>query len=386
MTQVKRIVNGSQVLLTTHDYGGSITIHAEAVISPQGSPIYIHRDITFPRDMDGDSMADFWESQYGDLDPAADIDGDGLTNLEEYRVVMWGKMDRIEPNSTYQSVAYIPRNSVTPIRPDPTRRDLFVQFVGFDADHAFAIGEAHHQAGIDVYALDVETVSAHNLSDDYNIDVVTVTLSDGTFGFESGHIIKRGVMDYTFATLGLSSYGSDTAYGANCTIFKTSMDYYFRDRPYKDYTTFDGSNMRDQNAWGPKNGMLDMMPNVEDKDDDGVKDGGEDKSGNGMLDGDYIVRAPAGSPDPWEFNHDLSPFNINNDPVPLVELPVADTNIEYTKAQVLKHVITHEIGHNTGVNLHTDDPLCVMYKYSIDWIRDNNFCDTALELIMIHNY
>jgi hypothetical protein len=104
-----------------------------------------------------------------------------------------------------------------------------------------------------------------------------------------------------------------------------------------------------------------------------------------VLDGDHVVRAPAGSDDPWEFNHDLSPFNINNDSVPLVELPVGDVNYETTKAQVLKHVITHEIGHNVGVDIHTEDPLCVMYKYSSDWLRDDHFSDAAQTLIMIHN-
>ncbi|MGD9160712.1 MAG: choice-of-anchor Q domain-containing protein, partial [Desulfobacteraceae bacterium] len=36
------------------------------------------------KDTDSDSMPDFWEDIYGDLDPALDDDSDGLNNLEEY--------------------------------------------------------------------------------------------------------------------------------------------------------------------------------------------------------------------------------------------------------------------------------------------------------------
>jgi hypothetical protein len=150
--------------------------------------------------------------------------------------------------------------------------------------------------------------------------------------------------------------------------------------------------MRDQNAWGPKNGVLDPITAVEDRDDDGKIDGGEDKSGNGEFDGDYIVRDlnyPAVSTDPWDFKQDLSPFNVDNDLPVQVELPVAASvnyiTDEYLPPQVLKHVITHEIGHNVGINIENDDPSCIMLNSTINWLRDNHFSDPAKQLIRIHN-
>jgi len=392
------VYNQNQVTLLPTDYGGSITIRAEVkIITAEGSEKSLQNDVGFPQDSDNDGMADNWEKENGlDLsadDSDADPDDDGLTNFEEYRGVLWGKLHVAWPDNTYNTVAYIPDNQVTHIRTNPNHRDLFVKFIDFDAAHPFAIGKAFNEEEIDVHALDAEVMTLKGLSDDYNIDVVTVTLADTTFGFETGHIIKRGIRDYTFATLGLSSYGNDTAYGANCTIYKPSMDYYYSDIPYRDYTTFDGTNMGNQNAWGPKNGVLDPITAVEDRDDDGKKDGGEDKNHNGVLDGDYIVRNPnypAGSSDPWEFNHDLSPFNVDNDNPVQVELPVAagvnHITDEYLPSQVLKHVITHEIGHNVGIDLHTADSTCVMYNSSINWLRDNHFSTAAKDLIRIHNF
>ncbi len=391
------VINPNQVVLTPRDYGGSIVINAAVTITAEDgiTPINLQKDFRFPKDTDEDGMADKWEKDnslnFSMDDSSADPDGDGLTNFEEYRGVLWGKLNSVGPNSVYQTVAYIPDNIVTHIRTNPNHRDLFVQYIGFDPlTHPFAIGEAYHQEGIDIYALD-ETAAA-SLNETFNIDVVTVKLVEATFGLETGHIIKRGKRDYTFATLGLSSFGNNESYGANCIIYKPAHVYYFKDIPYKDYTTFDGTNMGNPNAWGPKNGVLDPITAVEDRDDDGKKDGGEDKNHNGVLDGDYIVRDPnypTGSTDPWEFNHDLSPFNVDKDNPVQVELPVAASvdhiTDEYLPPQVLKHVITHEIGHNVGINIENDDPSCIMLNATTNWLRDNHFSDPAKQLIRIHN-
>jgi len=388
--------NPNQVVLTPRDFGGSIVIHAAVTVTPGvGDPVFLEKDVRFPKDTDHDGMADQWELANG-LDPfvddsGLDPDGDVSTNFEEYRGYKWGKLNRVEPNGVYKTAAYIPEYIVTHIRTHPGRRDLFIKFMDFGGTYPFAVGEAFYQSGIDVYALDANTVSSATLNEEFNIDVVTIRLAVDTFGFESGHIIKRGVRDYTFATLGLSSFGGDDAYGANCTIYKTAFDYYFSDRPFKNHTTLGGDmNMRNQDNWLGPNNVLDEITAVEDKNDNGEMDGGENKSGDGLLDGDYIVRDPEypseNHEEPWLFNQDLSPFNINNDLEFLVELPVGEFEHEYTKAQALKHVITHELGHNTGVSLHTEDPTCVMFNQSNNWIRDDKFCDTALQLIRIHNF
>ena len=57
---------------------------------------------------------------------------------------------------------------------------------------------------------------------------------------------------------------------------------------------------------------------------------------------------------------------------------------EYSKAQVLKHTITHELGHAVGM-LHSPDNTCVMYEYSIDWKRDGKFSTEALNQMSVHS-
>ena len=57
----------------------------------------------------------------------------------------------------------------------------------------------------------------------------------------------------------------------------------------------------------------------------------------------------------------------------------------YTLARVLKHTITHELAHTLAGPKHTEDPLCLMYKYSINWRRDNYLSDYYRSLLRIHN-
>jgi hypothetical protein len=96
------------------------------------------------------------------------------------------------------------------------------------------------------------------------------------------------------------------------------------------------------------------------------------------------------------YTYNLSAFDVNNNG--LVELPVAggctdadcsnvNPNYEYTKQQVLKHTITHEMGHGVGAatnSTHTTDAACVMYQYSNNWSRDNRFSNTAIGRMLFH--
>ena len=129
---------------------------------------------------------------------------------------------------------------------------------------------------------------------------------------------------------------------------------------------------------------MDPISNVEDKNDNGINDASGSTYETGCstcpFKSDVLV---AGS-----YNQQLTAFDINNNA--LVELPMAsdpnniDTNYEYTRAQVLKHTITHEMGHAVGMS-HNSDSTCVMYMYSNNWSRDGRFSNTAVGQIRIHN-
>jgi len=57
---------------------------------------------------------------------------------------------------------------------------------------------------------------------------------------------------------------------------------------------------------------------------------------------------------------------------------------ESTLQQVLKHTITHEMGHAVGMT-HNSNSDCVMYEYSQNWRRDHHFSDFALNQMRILN-
>jgi predicted Zn-dependent protease len=57
-----------------------------------------------------------------------------------------------------------------------------------------------------------------------------------------------------------------------------------------------------------------------------------------------------------------------------------------TKQQVVRSVITHELGHAVGVSIHTStDAGDIMLDYSTNWTRDDHFSADAAPMISIHN-
>ena len=343
-----------QVSFTIKDFGGVITFRATATVitnASSSSPGVIPLDkvVSFPKDADNDKVPDFYEARYpGDLLPDADQDQDGLTTLEEYRGVQWGRLVKQEPDAVYNTVAYLPATlpygAVEHIRTDPIHRTLFISFSNFVPPDQFAIGAAFHNLDnpVEVFALGQPVIDANGLSG-YRIGVASVTYDPGAYGAENGHIYDRSDRDWSFSTLGASSFGSDTGYGANCNVFKAAMDLFFLgDKPYLDGATFEGTRSNEMKTaanWDPElhNGRLDPVGRVEDGNDNGTLDVRENlvdlpNYPSGQLDGDHPVPCLTENgcdPDPnndgwfdvrWEYGHDLSPFDI--DMSGKVELPV----------------------------------------------------------------
>jgi hypothetical protein len=293
-----------------------------------------------------------------------------------------------------------------------------VRYVGFDATHPFAVGEAFHllASPVDIHAL--SDSQAANLGE-YNIGVATVTLVDGALGTQNPHLYRRAIRDWSFRTLGKASFGGDELYGATCFVYKQSIDKLFSDKPHHDWTTYSGTkkpHFSNPAYWvdGPNSG-LDGIKRVEDQNDNGLLEN-DDETGNEILDGDYPVPVNITSPDPayaqsgisppsgpdidgdgkddqWDFRFELSPFNVDNDTAPsLVELPVMgsaaetiDPLYENGIEQVIKMMVTHELGHNVGVDLHTNNSDCTMNSETNNFVMDNFFSSTAEALVRIHN-
>jgi hypothetical protein len=94
----------------------------------------------------------------------------------------------------------------------------------------------------------------------------------------------------------------------------------------------------------------------------------------------------------------LSPFDIDADMY--VELPlISDSTIldkfsrdynngiplEYPIGEVRRHTNTHEISHALAGPSHTNDPTCLMYRYSNNWRRDGHLSDYYRSLLRVHN-
>jgi hypothetical protein len=408
------LISGNSITLTPQDYGGSITVRVTA----NGGAIV--EDFVFPEDKDADNLADAWELiAFGNLyyTGADDYDGDGLTNAQERRGFKWGpemvRWSSIGPNAVgsansgalYQTEAFVPQGDAVWFYTDPTRKDLFVRVTGYDfnagnadngfdaaCDCPFALGAAYDSAGVDVHAVSIDNPPAYTTTDvsagntcadnidsgcwENDIDVVKVTNNlTQNFATSDGHINKRGIRDWDWDTKGYSGIGTATFYGSGTTTYQIALDNYFTDQPYIDHPT----------AGNP--GELDPVvnANVEDKNDNGALDKKEDTvSNNNVLDGDHLAL-------PVTYAYDLSAHDIDGDT--FVELPlVTDPSLpqsagfvdEYSLAQVLKHTITHELGHALGMN-HNANNTCLMYQYSNNWSRDGALTADAFAELNIHN-
>ncbi|HEV8614863.1 MAG TPA: Ig-like domain repeat protein [Methylomirabilota bacterium] len=244
------------------------------------------------------------------------------------------------------------------------------------------------------------------------LDVATVYY-DGVncSGGSCEHIQKlSGTRQWTFATLGSSDFGSSTAYGASIRVYKRAFNGYFTDRPYKAGTNVpecgpsvtSGTQCFVRASDGTR--MLAPTTLVADADDNGYRTNNKEPvDGTGVLLSDVY--------DAGSFGRQLSAMAALNDgcvQLPLVTDPrqlarctATDlTNGTFflglltdgvtpdpraTRRQVMRHLITHEVGHGVGVTTHTGDASDLMYQSSNNWRRDGHFSDTAAGQLQIHN-
>lgn len=372
------VVRGNEVSVVARDYGGLLLVRVQTTVGKTA----IAQSFSVPKDSDADGLPNAWEKQFGDLTAQGDHDasaggrflGDGLINAEEYRGFMWGpELARIDTGDVYQTSAYLPQGEAGHFRGNPWRKDLFVKFRNYDATNPFALGAAFFNAGIDVHVVNAATNPAPG---ETNLDaLLVVNEQQAPFPFTDGHINKVGIRAWSWDTKGGSAIGDGFKYGEPRS-YQIPLDFYFGgDRPYDD-----GSAGR--NGTVAADGWLNLPSNVEDGNDNGTIDRNEDINKNKVLDGDTYVKG--------SFHQKLTVFDIDNDgrvELPLTTNPASiDPSSEYTKAQVLKHTVTHEVGHAIGAAKdHDVDARCVMYKYSKDWSRDDCFSALALGQLQIHN-
>jgi hypothetical protein len=426
---------GNQIILTCRDYGGSITLHASAVILVGTETIPLDRDFTLPKDSDGDGLPDIKEIEYGTNPTNPDTDNDGVsddledmdvsvdpkdatktgdnkTNFEEYRGYKWGQLEpypgtnpigSAQDGFVYQTETLEPTGTIVHFRPDWDKKDLYVKYSGYNNDYPFVIGTAFYKANIMVHAVDSATAASFDDGSGggpglgvTNVDYVTITHVPGTRSNVDGNINKRegrrNYRDWYWDTKGWSNIGIDGLYGSGTRTYETPLRFYFSDRPYWDGCTLDMTGTNCMPGSIPS-GVLEPRGDVEDENDDGELGGQEDKriSINGVLDGDHAVKKEDPE-DPnqevWVYDQQLTTFDIDNDGY--VELPVETivpvTGIEYTRNQVLKHTITHEIGHAIGMH-HSTTGSDLMYEWTTSWDKDGDsggFSDDALAEVKIH--
>ncbi len=384
-------VNYATVTVKSYDCGAYGKIKAEAQISgvwytainEDGTDLFAR----IPLDDDDNKIADNWTYNAGNATDDTDTslnnthNGDGLTRYEEYRGIDIDGDGKISSNE----------------RLNPSKKDLFVQGTGFGGTFpSFSWGNAFNEAGIDVH----EFTGTFG-TDDRNIDVLVVEAYDGTAPGNSGQIGRSGPpisgkRQWYWATHGQSDVGTSSQYGSSIgytRVYKVAINNRFNQKPYIDNNTWTAAG-----TWGgASNGILDSIvpERIEDTDDDGVLDPNE-KNGNtsaphddgdANFDGDY----PVWTGTAWEFTHDLSPHDIDNDGS--IELPFAAsvgtiTN-DYTKDHVVMRTANHEMGHSVGINGsfggHCNDSTCCMYHSSPNYERHGHFCNNCRAMIYIHN-
>jgi hypothetical protein len=445
--QVANVIGGGTYSVTLHswDWGGNVAISVSGVTTVNGVVnTTVSGTLSLPVDTDGDKLPDAYEANAtlngnaagqnvldrlnkdqngnGINDGDDRFAADGLSNFEKYRgVYLSGPLNGSAG----------PMTGLT--RLGSGLRHLFVRGRGFGNDPAiqaapgtcgidpssgtpqpdanpcpvFQVGAAFFAAGVQVHDVSASfttgtTFPRQSLANPASptLDMATIVYDGVNCSAYGCSTSKTGTRNWTFSTLGFSSYGTATAYGADSRVTKKAVDAYFNDRPYQHrtaglspctpssttpcYVTSDGTTTGIP--------MLTPLGLVGDfSNDNGFKDTAKEVvDASGQLLGDTYVAGP--------FNLQLSAMDANNDGC--VELPfvadprgiprcnpTADTTLspQATKQMVIRSLISHELGHNVGINTHTTDATDVMYQSTINWIREGHFSPTAAGLLQIHN-
>jgi hypothetical protein len=430
--------------LFSFDYGNRLTLKATTTYN--GS--LLEGTIDLPLDSDNDGLPDAWENAHAgfnpfnahtfsstSLDGQADIDtspdnsytGDGLTNFQEYRGIIF------DPNNA----------SAYHRRLNPMRKDLFVRgkdfansippntapgVMSFSVDYAGIYNKpsgtpnAFEEAGIDVH--DVTGMpSFSQTAEPPNIDILVVTnqtgrnaddLIDTLLGVENGYINHPSTLKpryWTWDLKGASYIGNANDYAIfedpqtgvskrGTETYHLCLMHYFFNRPYFEDT--DNTSACNEGY----NNRLDTIDNVEDfykengtdpPDKQGNKKEDRCVVGNNVLDGDRLDpdwKQKKWGAEEYKAGLDYSAFDADADgrvENPIVTDPAGlDPNQqdpgEYTTEQVQLHTVLHEMGHGVGMDeQHTTDPDCLMYEESINWDRAGHFSPTARSQILIHN-
>ena len=230
-------------------------------------------------------------------------------------------------------------------------------------------------------------------------------------------VLPMGHRWWNWSTKGFCTPGSTASQYALPLTLQIPLNHYFNDHPYKKGTIWMGpGNAPLWKAPDTSDGSPDMklapLSRCEDPWDNAsinyYMDGYTEhfcttdgttcydilpgNTQNETWDGDMRLLTHA----EWENMGQLSPFDIDKDNI--VELPSATDpdNIAltseqdhkgkpYTKARVLKHTITHEMGHGLGGVKHVFNDECLMHNWSPDWKRDDYICDEFRARLNVHN-
>jgi hypothetical protein len=378
------------------------------------------------------------ESATGELNSTR---GDGITDQFEYRGAKWGpgvidadkgfqKLVKTSsgPGELYWTPAYLPIGTDSHFRMNPFRPDVFIKFSNYSviktpnnfdpsvpytppnplnlgdlelaascgADCPFALGTAlidtPEGAGVDVHVVRAQAAAGQpEAVGEENIDVLMMTNDTASnYGSETGHILKTiAKRSWLTGTLGDCPVGDGTGYGPvtdidPCRTFALAIEYWYTDVPYRD----GGRDYSDDRM--TKNHQLDAVNNrnrVEDKDDDGMRDGGENSIINdAWLDGDCYLRNDIAGGN--YLAGELSTFDIDQDG--LIEMPALfgpddlPTAKEYSKPHVFKVIITHEAIHGLGVG-HTQESTCLMFGNVNELDKDDNLSSDAKRDLDIFN-
>jgi hypothetical protein len=258
-------------------------------------------------------------------------------------------------------------------------------------DCPFAFGTALDNAGVDVHLARAQAAAGQpEAVGEENIDVLVMTNdTSSTYGSETGHILRFGKRSWLTGTLGDCPVGNGGGFGPAidpdpCRTFARAIGYWYTDRPYRD-------GGRDNTIAGAdQDGLLNEIDNrnrVEDKDDDGIRDGGEGSIINDdWLDGDVYLRSEIAAGN-YEAG-DASTYDIDMDG--LIELPTIfgpDDLInakEYTRAHTFKTILTHEAVHGLGAG-HTQVPTCLMFANVNELDKDINLSSDAIRDLDLFN-